>query len=672
MSTLKSIHYNPYERLPLSSPDQKRNDGVPRTVAISRARLAAPIVPAPERTAVTLASPDPKALSLFQKHCIPPSGSNHDRLHPTPSDPSVHYVEEGLWETRITFKKDPSSSVFLKRMEGARHRLEGKTFESFDSLCEHEVRRRFASRENPLTEKELKKYKRQVAFSACNRDDLVCRPLITDPELRSALQVANDDVLETEHHFAKNSPMNGLSFKNEEGQVEILDQAIACSNDRKCPNTGNLRKVSKKDGTSIAYAGRVDSLEKVEEQASFIFLEELKSKRKGITEVRHPDGSVSYEMDYVLSSALSTPFFMTRKIPKIIPFPERGYTESQIKALAALKEKGWIEVKDPNNGRTYKVKFNPVMFSGDLNVFLSLEKFLPPYLTGEARAKEISKQGFLELEQIAQKKISKLQAELQNATHPSVKETLVNKLRLIESYLDVLRRELESPTLLPEEEFLYRDHLCKLLDLPIVYHCKSSTDRTSILIALSSSFQQWIDLNLPLPSPLHDLLKDPRFKELFMANWTVGHQITRYARGSEGIVNGERLNNKNLGLSIGRGFAQNPVMQRLVPERYLEKYPLWKKIGGSFLFFLVTLVVQTITFLLAIFGIIGYLITGCKHPTLADPFLYFIKGKPVISFFKIPSAFPDKVLNESSPQVGGRLWIAGGSHGSSEEDEEHD
>ncbi len=571
------------------------------------------------------------------------SGPLKDNLHPTPEDATARYVDPGQWKVDILFRKELSNPVFRKTLEGWKHHCEKKTFPSFDALCEFEVRRRLQGK--TPTAYELKKYKRQVAFSACNREDLICQPQVLNPDLRKKLQISSDDTLKTTHLFAKNSSLNGLSFQDDEGKTVVLDCAITSSSDRKSPTVGNMRRIFNPQGTTIAYTGRVDSHEKAEEQAKFLFFQEMGSKRKGITEVKQPDGSVRYELDYVVDSVLSTPWWFGKKIPKVIAYPERKYTEDELQALQQLQEKGWMEIQDPSSGKTYTVRFRPMLFSGDLNVFLRLEQFLPPSFTGESRAREISRQGFAQLKRLS---MQRLEHWKQNNLFPE-------KTKILESSLSLLECHMQSACLQPEEEVLHRDLVCKMLDIPIVYHCKSSTDRTSILVAISSTLQQWIDLKLPLSDTI---LQDELWKELFMANWTAGHQITRYARDTKGTVNGETFHNQKLGLSISRGFTQNPIVSKLVPDRYLTEYPLKKKILCVFSLTLTNLVIQITTLACAILGTLGFCLSLGTHPQLLSPLRDVLYGITFTSFGKLFKAIPAKVLNEQSPSLKGKQWIS--------------
>jgi len=615
-------------------------------------------------------------MPLHQKLTQPPA-QKLDKLHPKQDRSYVHYIDEGMWQARIHFRKDASPSVTAIRNQAAA----SSPYESLDALCEAELQRRYPEYRvidgvkswfkdrfpnltrwvignetfyKELTAKEVNKYKKQIAFSACNRDDLISEPTIDSPALRQSLGISSDTVLKSEHIFAKNSPMNGLSFRQGEETV-LLDRAIACSSDRNVENTGNLRVVKDASGKSVSYTGRVDSDLKAKEQASFIFFNELKSGMKGIAQTVADDGSTVYEMDYMINCLLSAPWIWSEESP-IAAFPERKYIENQIEALDRLRDQGIHTLTDPNApSRTYKVKFNPILVSDSFNLFVRLQKVLPPFFTGEERASEITEEGMTGLEKIAARKIGQLQGEKK-----------YDAIAQVQGHLKKLD-ELENDTEMEPEDrilakILYRDHLCKLLGIPIVYHCKSSTDRTSITIALSQALGQWIDLKQPLPSDLTLLLKDWRFKELFAANWMAGHQITRYARGGEGTVAGQTLNPKNLGLALSRGMAQNPMIAKLVPERYLTDFSFFERGGRKVLPNCIKILgFIAISIILIPFGLLRLLTAPFMGHRITRWDLLF-PLMPFLTLKNLPGLFPDKVLNEHSPQVGGRRLIAGGKN----------
>lgn len=623
-----------------------------------------------------------------------------DKLHPEKDEahPHAEYVDEGVWKSRITFHPDLSPAVARTKTKAEATVREARTYSDLDSLCDAELKRRYpdyqlitgigASLKNrfpnlarlvlgtegfykKLTQKEINKFKKQIAYSACNRDDLKSCPKIEDPLLRQQLDLRNDAILQTDHVFAKNSPMNGQSFVLD-GKTVLLTQAIACSNDRKVENTGNLRVVQTKEKESICYTGRADSDHKALEQASFVFLNELKTKGKGITRTVDERGNTLYQIDYVVNSLMSAPWISSTE-SMIAPFPEREYLENERKAFQKLKESGPITIEDPNcPGQKFSVKFNPILFSRSLNIFTRLEKWLPPFFTGMERSLEISDEGLDGLNSLAQQKLTALRQKLERTLSPAQKKEIELKIEGIEVSLKTLHQQQIDCNLRPEEELITRDYLCKLLEIPLIYHCKSSTDRTSISNALSSALKQWMELKLPISENVHDLIKDYRFKELFAANWVAGHQITRYARGGEGTVAGQTLNSRNLGLSLSRGISQNPAVAHLLPERYLAEFPTSEKIKAS-LIYIALLIPLTIFFFIPLifmtaFRHLKYIATLGKNHRLIGPIKFSLPVLPLTLLFNFSSIFPENVLHKYSPQVKDRRLIAGGKNGGQEDD----
>lgn len=615
-----------------------------------------------------------------------------DTLHPNPSDaePFVEYVDEGIWKSRITFHKDLSYSVFQNKRKAEKTEAEGRSFADLDSLCENELQTRFPNYTvitgakayfknkfpnltrliigadhfyKEFTEKEVKKLKKQIAYSACNRDDLRCIPKIEDPTLRQELNLKDDTQLQTDHNFAKNSPMNGQSFI-QDGKTVHVTQGIASSSDRKVMNTGNLRVVQTRNGESICYTGRADSDKKTLEQASFIFLNELKSHGKGISKTTDANGNIIYQLDYVANSLLSTPWIWGGK-SAIAPFPEREYVKKERAAFLKLKNSGPITIEDPNRpGQTYQVKFNPILFSRSFNMYNRLENWLPPFFTGMSHSQKISKKGFSELESHVQQKLVAMEQQLSTDLPQERKNALEQKIQAIKTTLKTLKMHQDNHHLRPEEELLARDYLCKLLEIPLIYHCKSSTDRTSITNAISSALQQWIELKLPIQDGICSLINDYRFKELFAASWMAGHQITRYARGGEGTVAGQTLNNKNLGLVLSRGITQNPAIAHLLPQRYLTEFPTSTKLKACAAYFLllipITLFLYIPLFATTTVRHLAWAATLGKYPELIGPGNFILPALPFSLLFGFPTVFPDKVLNENSPQIGARKLIVGG------------
>jgi len=575
-------------------------------------------------------TPSSSLFSIFQKSRSVPKEPSLDRLHPTKEQPSVHYEDEGIWKVDINFFKKHTPSSFQHR----RNSYGKTTFESLDALCEAELHRRFPNK--TFSEKERMKIKKEIAHSACNRKDFTVKPSLVFP-LQQDLSLSNEK-LETHVHFLHNSPMNGQSYWKD-GKKVVLTHALSCSNDRSSENIPMCRRVSDKEGNSICYTGRPDSLHKAEEQAEFIFLEELHSRNpRGIVKTNEIDsltGQPIYEMNYVINCLLSTSIFLKLPFKCLVPYPERKYLENEIKALEQLK-KGTYQIKDPTSGKFYAVRFRPILFSRQFNFFGGLEKILPPFLSGQSRARSITQHALKQMQQLCDQRTSTLNSLIKNSSDLETVKQAKQEKELLASLFHTLCH----CKLLPEEEQLLKDLLCFLLNLPIVYHCKSSTDRTSFL-ALCVSLRQWISAGNPIPKDFVSLLSDWRFKELFVMNLMAGHQVTRYSRGAKGTVNGQALNNRNLGLAFERGVTQNPVFLRLFPERYLIPFSLSNEVKNKFIQW------------------------NVKNPILAKIaaiaggfFAFLCSGISLYAVFALCRLNRPFALNEDSVQVGKRRLIA--------------
>lgn len=616
--------------------------------------------------------PDSKALEL--RCAAKPPTQNRDRINPSGSYSAI-YIDDGLWSNRISRIADVSAQV-RRNLQKAE---ESTPHSSFDALCLEELNRRhpdgfkiggfkgliertinavmrvFGKSYTAYTDVARLKYKKQISYSACNRSDLRSKITIQDPALRETLQITSDDVLTTSHILSKNSPMNGQSYLNEKGEKITLSQGISSSSDRKSGPVGNLRRVATLTGTSIAYTGRVENKERALEGASFIFLSEMRANKQGISSAITENGEELYEMDYVVSSALSTHPIMSTKTA-LVPFAERKALLQEIKALKELKSRGYMEITDPEDGKTYKVRFNPVLFSEALNFLLKFEESFPPQLSGASISSKVQADGMQELRPLLEKKLHLLhsQKEASSAeTNPSLQE-IENKITELEKTWKLCLSDKDACS---EEKLLHRDYLFKLLNLPVVYHCKSSTDRTGILIALSSALQQWRDLHLAIPEPITKLLSDYRFKELFAANLLSGHQITRYARSTEGVVNGKTSCPHILGYSFSRGLFQNPAIQKLMPERYLTAFPLDKKILLGSAVFLVHFFSLPMLALQTLWHLGKWIVSGCKKENL-NSWQYIFPMVIKTSLIGSLRWIPTKILDESSPQVGERNLLS--------------
>lgn len=343
-------------------------------------------------------------------------------------------------------------------------------------------------------------------------------------ERHRALQFRN-----TWHH-------NGLpSYQfTEDGQVKTLHDTVTSSNDRTAYKISMMRRVdSSHDGTSVAYTGRPDTSYKAKEQIEFIFGSEMAKgvdARQGIKE--NPDGT--YELTYVVHNLMSAMKVLGASATGT--FSQFDETESiqREEEILALLEQMELTI----DGK--KVRVKPIYFNQGIS---ALNDFGTPKIQ-----KEINARGDQKLFELAE-----------GNTDPLVQAAVCY---------------LKNPeNLLPEEEFFYRDLLCKKLGLPEVIHCKSSTDRTILMVAISMATKEWLNLDRHIPEGMpHAILSQPLYRELFLSNILSGHQVTRVSRSAEGTVAGAKQFSKILGYEWGTNtFTKNYVALRMLPNRFSEE-----------------------------------------------------------------------------------------------------
>ncbi len=468
----------------------------------------------------------------------------------------------------------------------------------------------------------MKKTEEQMKLRMANRDNVQSQITIEDSSLGRLLHAPSTSSLTTRTVYHKNSPFNGLSYLNDQTQVSVeITQGITGGDDTTSPHVGNMRHITTLDDRTIAYTGRVETKEKALEQASFIFFQEMNGSRKGITK-RVKDGPNCYTLTYIVSSTLNAS--READIPITGLDPERTWLLQEKSVLTDLCDEGPQTFTDPETRASYQVKLHPILFSDPLNAISKLHHVLPDSLSGRTVHKSIEIKGLGQLEEIVQDRLQLLQEE-----NPG-------KAEVIQTIYESLRQESDRDCL-PEKKILLRDYLYKLLDLPVAYHCKTSTDRTGILIALSSSLQQWIDLHITVPEEMDDLLSDDSFKELFAANLMTGHYLTSYTRSL-------------FGYRFSSGLFQNPVIQRLLPDRFLRSLSWQEKMICHLICLPAHIVLITSAALKVLYNLALRLVDQLRGRTIVSegPILGPLYNYPLS---RIRHWIPDKVIDEDASCV---------------------
>ena len=291
--------------------------------------------------------------------------------------------------------------------------------------------------------------------------------------------------------FARNSPLNGKTYLDEQGQEKTLQGCSSSSGDRTNEHVLSMRGIYK-DGKLVCATGRPDTMLRGVEQSQFI-----------------PFGET-----FVIQSLMSPLGF----------FNQTAFNEKQ----STLNESHVTE----------KLPHKPFLFVRPINLFSLLENILPKRFSGRLLADRISKDTQIQFKQYFYSLRIPFSIDEQKC-------------------IDDCFYFLEHEDLLPEEELLLRDLLCKFAGLPIVYHCKSSTDRTTVATNISCILAGW---KHPFPrvsgrfAP-HHIIKDPRFKAEFAEHSQANLPVTLLSRGVQGW-------------SWGKGLLTNPTAARLLPNEY--------------------------------------------------------------------------------------------------------
>ncbi|QVL55019.1 MAG: hypothetical protein KFB95_06805 [Simkaniaceae bacterium] len=366
-----------------------------------------------------------------------------------------------------------------------------------------------------------------VNFSVKDVRDFVVKPNI---EWLSSKDLSKTYSIARWHHNGESD----YSFINERGQKEVLQNTVVSSNDQSAKRISMMRRID--DYTtdeSIAYTGRGDTESKAMEQLNFIFQNELAKNpeaQKGLVETE--DG---YEFTFMLNNLMSSNLFRG--------LDERDSILREKAIFDALSERP-ITLTD-KDGNEHTIMIKPLYFNQGFT----------PDLDGTAwKQTEINREGY-------------------NLLFPLIDDAIANNPAISakdKQLLQAAQDHLRNPSKLKaEEEFFYRDLVMKILKIPVIDHCASSVDQTSLATSISTALQSWRNLRRDIPTlNPHDILTDPLFKELFTANIHGCHQTTQAARSAEGKIDGQQQ------LSHAHGFdwaGNTSILLRMLPDRYLDE-----------------------------------------------------------------------------------------------------
>lgn len=315
-------------------------------------------------------------------------------------------------------------------------------------------------------------------------------------------------------HHASADTFEGKQYRDTTGKIHVVHHSITSSWDRSALGS-HMAKVlidngrGRSNGESICYGGRPDSDSRARTQAEDIFRTEKAGHKKGL--IKDPITG-EYTLTYVVDS-LTNP----GKIQNPSHLDERTSLEDEMQALSNLKK---TPLKIKIDDEEFTVHVRPIHVHHTLSVFGELGNILPDSLNGKNVEAQINRSGYKSLIAIAEK-LAKKQSD-------------PYKKQLIED----TAHQLKNHSLTVSERLILVDFLTRMCDLPIVHHCKSIVDRTSVAssVAIANHFIKHGRLIEDIPIDdngrfaIHLLLDNAEYKKFFVSFMNINHQVSRDAR----------------------------------------------------------------------------------------------------------------------------------------------
>ena len=370
--------------------------------------------------------------------------------------------------------------------------------------------------------------------------------------------------------YDHNSPFNGLRYNDEKGNVRLVTGAVIASQDRSALELTVPRVVIDNiNNASVFYSGRPDSEKKAIAQAQQIANTEFSlanyeiSKMKGIKNIGTPDAP-KYQFSYAV-------FSITK--PGLIQSPT-GYNERdglkwEKEALAKITGET-IHI----NG--VEVELNPIHIHSNINMIDEYRHMMGGALSGQTLANSINTVGYT--------KLLTLISDDQKKTAP-----IFIQNALIQIQDPKLRDKLTS-----EQQYMLTDLVARHFNLPVVGHCKSCVDRTSIAAVIMHLNHEIITGKLEITdeNQPQNIMQTREYRELALAYLNAQHQVSRAVHFGEDS-NGEYKGLKALRLQLG----SIPAAANILPEEATKNHSFWAKRS---VVLTVTPIAMFVQFLLAI------------------------------------------------------------------------
>ena len=273
-----------------------------------------------------------------------------------------------------------------------------------------------------------------------------------------------------------------------------------------------------------------------------------------------------------------------------------------------------------------KVTLKPIHTHHMVSFWTRFSGVVDDETSGLAIEKEINNTGYNSLIQLGQKKSDELRDDPEKAN--LIKAVISN---------------LKNPDLRVQERLMLADLLTHLCDLPIVHHCKSVVDRTSIGAGISTINHYIAHGKIPLDQipkdnsgnfAPHLLCKNEDYKNLFLSTLNIQHQVSKDARMAI-TPDGKLEGRPKLGLNYHDDtFGTVPAALALMPEETITK--TW----------MANRTLRTITLAIGLLSIGIATITGVYYLGLMLTMTYYLvkKGQFNSEFYKGLAWLPLQVM----------------------------
>lgn len=393
---------------------------------------------------------------------------------------------------------------------------------------------------------------------------------------------------------------------------------IRSNHERKSEDVVMMRvNIDETTGQAIAYTGRVDTPRKAIQQVSFILDQEAQlsiergdKNPKGLSLTPNEDGT--YTFTYAVNN-LQKP----AELQAPTGHSERDSISDEDDVLKAISKKT-VEFNHPTLGRI-QVRPRPIHTAHNVSkAGEQMDGILSDKHAGRALMDQVNDAGYNDLLALGQEVLEAGRKDPRNR-HPNYKRIhgCVQKLK-------------NRDSLSVRERFIYTDMLERLLNLPVVTHCKSSVDRTGVALALAGATHHFVHhmeeegIIKTDAGKVENQIDSSEYRNAFLTHLCRAHQQTAPARnqlgpdGNIAIDNHGKEINKKLNFKMLGTLAADSLPKDMV------KHSKWTTSASHRR---AVSIVATIAYILFYPVVVGFMLTiGHLFIGLAQT-IFMIKGK---------------------------------------------